>query len=186
MPARRADRAEFDVIVDPSCEMSEDRAGPSGENRWVAVAAFFLSLMGVGASTYMTIAHFTEASILACSGGGELSCTVVTTSAQSRIVGIPVAVIGLGFFVAMSVLTAPPVWRRGGRVVALTRSTLLVAGFVFVLWLVAAEIVIIGHVCLWCTAVHVITVALVLVMTRASSSQLGLSTVDRHGRPSRA
>ena len=36
--------------------------------RWVGVAAFALSLIGVGLSTDMTIAHFTEASILACSG----------------------------------------------------------------------------------------------------------------------
>jgi len=43
----------------------------------------------------------------------------------------------------------------------------------FVLWLITAEIVIIGHVCLYCTAVHVITFVLLLVLTRVSPQQLG-------------
>lgn len=141
---------------------------------WVGVAAFVLSLIGIGLSTYMTIAHYTEASILACSGKGELSCTAVTTSLQSRVLGIPVVLLGLGFFVVMSILTSAPIWRRGERWLALTRSTLAVSGMAFVLWLVTAEVLIIGHICLWCTGVHVVMTALLLVLTRATRAQLGL------------
>jgi uncharacterized membrane protein len=47
-----------------------------------------------------------------------------------------------------------------------------VVGVLFVLWLVAAEILIIGHVCLWCTGVHVVTLALLIVLTRVTSAQL--------------
>lgn len=141
--------------------------------RWVGMAAFALSLVGVGLSTYMTIAHFTEATILACSGSGELSCTAVTTSPQSRVLGIPVALLGLGFFVVMSILVWPRVWRRSERWLALTRSLLAVAGVIFVLWLITAEVLIIGHICLWCTGVHVVMITLLLVLTRATPAQLG-------------
>jgi len=55
---------------------------------------------------------------------------------------------------------------------------LAIAGMVFVLWLVAAEVLIIGHICLWCTGVHVVMIALVLVMTRATPTQLGLRADD--------
>ena len=48
----------------------------------------------------------------------------------------------------------------------------------FVFWLIAAEILIIGHVCLWCTGVHVVMIALVLVLTRATPNQLGLRVDD--------
>jgi uncharacterized membrane protein len=54
------------------------------------------------------------------------------------------------------------------------------AGLLFILWLIAAEVLIIGHVCLWCTGVHVVTIALALVLTRATRAQLGLR-VDESG-----
>jgi uncharacterized membrane protein len=148
--------------------------------RWVGASAFALSLVGVGLSTYMTIAHFTEATILACSGSGELNCTAVTTSPQSRVFGIPVALLGLGCFVVMSVLLSPPLWRRGVRWLALSRTTLAGTGLLFVFWLVAAEVLIIGHICLWCTGVHVVMIALALVLTRATPAQLGLR-IDESG-----
>jgi uncharacterized membrane protein len=146
--------------------------------RWVGVAAFALSVIGIGISTYMTIAHFTEASILACSGAGELSCTAVTTSPQSRVFGIPVVLLGLGFFVVMSILTSPPIWRHSERWLALARSVLAVSGMIFVLWLVAAELLIIGHICLWCTGVHLVMTALLLVLTRATPAQMGFLVDD--------
>ncbi len=146
----------------------------SREALWVEPSAFTLSLIGVGLSTYMTVAHFTEATILACSGSGELSCTAVTTSAQSRMLGVPVALLGLGYFVVMSVLLSPPLWRRGARWLVISRTVLAAAGMVFVFWLIAAELLIIGHVCLWCSGIHVVMIALVLVLTRASLAHLGL------------
>ena len=158
--------------LDDAGEVLIDAPGRAAS--WVGPTAFALSLLGVGLSTYMTIAHFTEAAILACSGGGELSCTLVTTSPESVLLGVPVAVLGLAYFVVMSVLTSPVLWRRRDRWLARVRTGLAAAGLAFVLWLVAAEVLIIGHVCLWCTGVHVVLIALVLVLTRATPAQLGL------------
>ncbi|MBW4029401.1 MAG: vitamin K epoxide reductase family protein [Acidobacteria bacterium] len=149
------------------------RERPATSDSGLGLTAFVLSVIGVGLSTYMTIAHFTEAAILACAGGGELSCTAVTTSPQSRLFGIPVVLIGLGYFIAMSVLTAPPLWSSDVRSVALSRTGLAVVGVVFVLWLVAAEVIIIGHICLWCTGVHLVALAILLVLTRSTPSRLG-------------
>ena len=143
-------------------------------DRGLGLTTFVLSVIGVGLSTYMTIAHFTEAAILACAGGGELSCTAVTTSPQSRLFGMPVALIGLGYFITMAILTAPPLWARDARNMALIRTGLAVAGVAFVLWLVAAEVLIIGHICLWCTGVHVVALAILLVLTRSTPTRLGL------------
>jgi uncharacterized membrane protein len=141
--------------------------------RWAVVTTFLLSLTGLGLSTYMTIAHFTMPTILACSGTGELSCTTVTTSPESYALGIPVVILGLGYFTVMSILNSPRMWRRPERWLAISRPTLSVVGVLFVLWLVAAEILIIGHVCLWCTGVHVVTLALLIVLTRVTPVQLG-------------
>ena len=170
------------ATLSPAHVLEPDAAGveASPATRRVGLSAFALSLIGVVLSTYMTIAHFTEVTILACSGRGELSCTAVTTSPQSRVFGIPVALLGLGFFVVMSILSSPPLWRRGARGLALSRTALAAVGLLFVFWLIAAEILIIGHVCLWCTGVHVVMIALVLVLTRATPAQLGLR-VDQTG-----
>jgi len=159
-------------------EAAEMNRAPTHATRWVGESAFALSLVGVGLSTYITIAHFTEATILACSGRGELSCTAVTTSPESRVFGVPVALVGLGFFAVMSVLSSPPLWGRGTRWLAMSRSVLALAGLLFILWLIAAELLIIGHVCLWCTGVHVVMFAIVLVLTRATPVQLGLRGDD--------
>jgi uncharacterized membrane protein len=43
----------------------------------------------------------------------------------------------------------------------------------FVLWLVTAEFVIIDNICLYCTGVHIVTFALLIVLTRVSPAQLG-------------
>jgi uncharacterized membrane protein len=166
------------VTLSPAPNDDTGEVESSSATRWVGRSAFALSLIGVGLSTYMTIAHFTEATILACSGSGELSCTAVTTSPQSRVLGIPVALLGLGFFVVMSVLLSPPLWRRGVRWLALSRTALAGAGLLFVFWLIAAEVLIIGHICLWCTGVHVVMIALALVLTRATVAQLGIRVDD--------
>ena len=141
---RTRDNLSENLVTDEIGEL--DRTRPISP-RWVGTAAFLLSLSGVGLSTYMTIAHYTEATILACSGSGELSCTAVTTSAQSRLFAIPVVLLGLGFFLAMSALTSPWIWRRTERWLAILRTSLTLTGALFVLWLVAAEILIIGHIC---------------------------------------
>jgi uncharacterized membrane protein len=141
--------------------------------RWAVVTTFLLSLTGLGLSTYMTIAHFTMPTILACSGTGELSCTKVTTSPESYALGIPVVILGLGYFTVMSILNSPPMWGRPERWLAISRPTLSVVGVLVVLWLVTAEILIIGHVCLWCTGVHVVTLALLIVLTRVTPARRG-------------
>ena len=45
----------------------------------------------------------------------------------------------------------------------------------FVLWLVYAEVIIIGNICEYCTGVHLMTFALLIVLTRVSPAQLGWS-----------
>ena len=126
----------------------------------VPAVGLALSLAGLGVAIYLTIAHYTSPTVLACSDKGVVNCASVTTSAESSIVGIPVAVLGLLFFVAMTVLNLPAAWRSTDRRVHLARMGLAVVGMLMVLWLVYAELFLIGAICLYCTIVHVLTFAL--------------------------
>ena len=51
-------------------------------------------------------------------GSGAINCEKVTTSPQSYVFGIPVAMLGLVFFVPMLVLCLPAAWRSptGGSI----------------------------------------------------------------------
>jgi uncharacterized membrane protein len=134
--------------------------------RWVAPATIALTAAGVAVSAYLTIAHYTdpEGELQFCSGTGTVDCSTVTTSAQSTLLGIPVALLGLLWFVGMFVLCLPIAWRSTRRPVHLARLLGAVAGMGFVLWLVYAELIIIGAICLWCTVTHVLAFALFVIV----------------------
>jgi uncharacterized membrane protein len=128
--------------------------------RPIPTLSLVLALAGVGVSTYLTIAHYTTPAILACSASGTIDCARVTTSEQSTVLGVPVAVLGLVFFVALSVLCLPVAWRSDRRMVHLARLAATTIGIAFVLWLIYAELFIIGAICLWCTVAHVLAFGL--------------------------
>jgi uncharacterized membrane protein len=139
---------------------------------WLAPSCVAVSVAGLGVSAYLTAAHFASASILACSAGGLVNCERVTTSAQSELLGIPVAILGLAWFLAMGVLTSGPGWRSGLAVVSRARLALAVAGIGFVLYLLYSELFTIGAICLWCTVAHVLAFVLfALVIVHGSGGR---------------
>ena len=142
--------------------------------RWLQLTTFLLALAGLGVSIYLTVAHFTEAPLAGCSESGAINCTKVTTSPQSYVFGIPVAVLGLAFFVAAVALMSPWAWRSARREVHLIRLASMAVGMCFVLYLLYAELFIIGSICLYCTSVHVITFVL-FALTAFAAAVWGLN-----------
>ncbi|NYJ74169.1 vitamin K epoxide reductase family protein [Allobranchiibius huperziae] len=132
--------------------------------RWLPPVSLALSVLGLAVSIYLTYEHFTGSSTLACSGSGQVDCLKVTTSQWSKLFGIPVAMLGLLFFVAMTAVCLPPVWRRAPRWVDLARIAATGVGLVMVFYLIWAEFFRIHAICLWCTGVHVITFVLFFVL----------------------
>jgi uncharacterized membrane protein len=145
---------------------------------WFQLVTWVLSLAGLGVSIYLTIAHFTDKPLAGCSESGAINCTKVTTSPQSFVFGIPVAVLGLAFFIAAVGLMSPWAWRWARREVALIRIASLVVGIGFVLYLIYAELFIIGAICLYCTSVHAITF-LLFVLTAFAAAAWGLPKGER-------
>ncbi len=142
--------------------------------RWAEYTTFALSLIGLALSVYLTITHF-QPQALVCSGTGVIDCAKVTTSAQSVILGIPVAILGLANYTVMAALNSPWAWHARARWIHVARFILAIVSMCFVLWLIFAEVEIIGAICLYCTGVHVTTFALLIVLTIVSPAQLGWS-----------
>jgi uncharacterized membrane protein len=124
---------------------------------WLQIGTFALALAGLGVSIYLTIAHFTESALIGCSENGLVNCTKVTTSPQSYVFGIPVAVLGLAFYVFAVAIMSPWAWRWMRREIYLIRLASVVVAIGFVIYLVYAELFLIGSICLYCTSVHVLT-----------------------------
>jgi uncharacterized membrane protein len=152
--------------------------------RWLRLTTLALSLVGVGLSIYLTVAHLIGAHILACSNSGLINCAAVTTSPESELFGIfPVAELGLAFYVFMTVLNLPWVWRpewrwlpaRGPLADASRRRALplaawrirlasMIVGVLFILYLIYTELITLRTICLWCTYVHITTFVLFVII----------------------
>ena len=117
------------------------------------LAGLGCAVVALGASAYLAYAHFTSPDVLVCSDSGRVNCEAVTTSTWSQVAGIPVALLGLLWAIAMVALFLPAAdrWPWAGRL----RRLGALAGAVSVLWLVYVEFVLVGAICLWCTVVHV-------------------------------
>ncbi len=131
---------------------------------WVVPASFAMAIAGTAVASYLTIAHYTSPKILACASTGVVNCERVTTSAQSQVAGIPVALLGLLWFLVMTGLCSPWAWRSSAPWIRMARQVAVWTGMVFVLWLVYSELFTIRAICLWCTAVHLLAFALFVIV----------------------
>ena len=132
--------------------------------RWLVLTSFLLTLVGLALSIYLTITHYTDQAALLCQQNSVVNCLKVTTSPESEIFGIPVAVLGLVFFVPMTLLNSPWGWRSTLPVLRWLRLAGVSVGLIVVVSLVSAELVLIGSICEYCTGVHIVTIALFAVV----------------------
>lgn len=157
----------------PAAAAAARESGVAAPPAWLQWTTWVLSLGGLGVSIYLTIAHFNTSVTLACPATSTVNCEKVTTSPQSYAFGIPVAVLGLAFYVFLAVANSPWAWRVTWPPLRWARIGSAVVGIVFVLWLVYAELFKIGAICLWCTSVHVITFALFVLIVFSAAAGYG-------------
>jgi uncharacterized membrane protein len=143
----------------------------------VAFTTLIVSVLGLADSAYLTYEHFTQSTSLACPETATVNCVKVTTSPESHVFGIPVAVLGLAFFLFMLVLNSPWGWRAPWAAVHWARLGSVVVGIIFVLYLIWAELFKINAICLYCTGVHILTFVLfALIVGRAAYSGVTASS----------
>jgi uncharacterized membrane protein len=131
---------------------------PSEQPLWLQVTSMVLAVIGLGISAYETYAHFNGNRLAGCpTGTGTFNCSAVITSSQSMVFGvIPVAILGLAFYVVAVPLFSPWGWRAKWRAVHQLRLASAIAGMGFVMYLIYAELQI-GSICEYCTGVHIVT-----------------------------
>jgi len=152
---------------------------PAGPPLWLQIVTFALAIGGLAISSYETWAHYNGSHLLACTGNGSENCTAVITSPQSMVFGvIPVAILGLLFYVFVVAIMSPWAWQIRRREVGLLRLGSMIAGMGFVMYLIYAELYQIGSWCLYCTGVHIITF-LLFCITIVSAALWGIGSAKK-------
>jgi uncharacterized membrane protein len=140
-----------------------EAAPPPLPPAWFQVPAWLLTLAGLGISVYLTITHYDEGALV-CSATSTIDCHAVTTSDYSSLLGIPMPLLGLAFFVGFGALLTPWALRSAWAPLRWGRVAGVSVGVLMVVYLVTVELAVLHKICLWCTGVHAVTVVLFLLV----------------------
>jgi uncharacterized membrane protein len=119
----------------------------------LCAAIGILAVAGAGIAAYLTYTRYSGAPI-ACATGG---CETVQNSDYAEVIGIPVAVLGLGAWIAILVLALVP-----GPTAAAAGAGLALVAVLFSAWLLYAQLVLVDAVCQWCIANDVVVTLVAL------------------------
>lgn len=119
-----------------------------------------LAIAGVAVAGYLTYVHYDQ-SALVCSVG---NCHTVQTSKYAVIAGIPIAILGLGMYLAVIGLGLLRRMRAEWRMPAtMAAFTIVLAGTLYAAYLTYLEIWVIHAICQWCVISAILTLGLLAV-----------------------
>lgn len=130
-------------------------------------AFLLLALAGLGLSSYLTVLSFVRADLGFCEPHPFLSCEEVIYSAYSRVLGVPVALVGAvgfgGLFLLgyLSLTTT-----RAGSWAPMGMAALSLAGVALGAYLTYVELGILGSLCILCFASFLLVLPLAVVSLR--------------------
>jgi uncharacterized membrane protein len=146
-----------------------DRSRASG---WQLPALLGMAVAGLLIALYLTATHAGSVPLV-CTVGSFVNCASVTRSAYSVVPGttIPISILGVVWFVVAGLMAAAPlVALRTGRPEPAWLPPVHLAwaglGLIAVLYLVYVEVVLLHQICEWCTVVHLLVIATVLLTLR--------------------
>jgi uncharacterized membrane protein len=117
-------------------------------DKWLYRVSVALAVLGILVSVYMTIYKLTENPNMCLGNGG---CSTVNSSRYAEIYGIPVAVLGIGGYLAILAL----LWMERRTSFLAENITLVVfglalIGFLFTLYLIYVELALLHALCPFC------------------------------------
>jgi len=128
-------------------------------DRVVRAGLALVSPAGIALAAYLTYVHYKPAALICSIGGG---CETVQHSKYATIVGIPVAILGLAFWIAALVLVLWDSELARTLIVALA-----VTGMAFSIYLVVLQLFVIDATCTWCMLNDLVLAPLFLLLALA-------------------
>ena len=134
------------------------------------ITLVIISILGIITSSYLVYNHYALPTPgTGCDFSTTISCSVVNTSVFSELLNVPVALLGVIWFVFLLLMAARGLTKKSIPAVVLLTWSIL--GIVSVIYLVIAEIIL-QALCPYCTLVHVLTIItfiLSLILFKKSS-----------------
>jgi uncharacterized membrane protein len=124
-------------------------------------ATLVLSVLGIAVAGYLTAVHYTGLDAVCVGGGG--GCERVQSSEQSELLGVPVALLGLGAYLVLAATSV-----RAGETARVVAALTALVGFGFSAYLTYVSIADIGATCQWC----LISAALMTLLAVVSTTRL--------------
>ncbi|MCC6935125.1 MAG: vitamin K epoxide reductase family protein [Thermomicrobiales bacterium] len=121
-----------------------------------------LSILGIIVAAYLTYSHFDESALMCAVG----DCGTVQKSKYATLGPIPIAILGLGMYVALGLSALGRM--RGKLPVSFEVATMAswgiaLAGVAYALYLTYLEIWVIKAICQWCVASAIITTLILAI-----------------------
>ena len=121
-----------------------------------------LALAGVGLATYLAMYKLGMIGTLACGAGG---CETVQLSRWATLLGLPVAVWGVGFYIALFALALLGTTDRFVDEAWVSHAMLALTswGVIFSAWLTYLELFVINAICVFCVVSAILVTVLFLL-----------------------
>lgn len=125
-----------------------------------------LSVAGGAISAYLSYVAIFSDDEVACGPVGD--CHAVQSSIYAEVAGIPVAVLGLGLYLALLALTAYRRWYADSTLLRAWTFSIALSGVLYSAYLTYLEFFVIDAVCAWCvTSAAIVGAAFVLSLPDA-------------------
>lgn len=153
----------WQLLQIPSHQLSTAELATKRPQTW---AIPLLLLVGLVVAGYLSYVEVNQVEAV-CGPVGE--CNIVQSSPYARIMGIPVAILGILSYLAIGALWLGQrlVDGRFRHLITLALLVLTIAGTIFSMYLTALELLVIGAVCAWCLTSAVVTTLLMVLVAEA-------------------
>jgi uncharacterized membrane protein len=143
---------------------------------WFNITILILSIVGIFDTTHLTIKRYTQESINCSIFEG---CDFVTTSVYSTIFGVPVAVLGIIFYVSIFTLSVLYL-RSKNRKFLVSILGLSSVGFLMSVWFVYAQVFILESICSYCMLSAILSTTIfilsLIVVLKSKDNSLKIDT----------
>ncbi|MGC8688256.1 MAG: vitamin K epoxide reductase family protein [Candidatus Micrarchaeia archaeon] len=123
---------------------------------------YFLLVIAIILAIYLTFVHY-NSSILLCPDTGIINCNSVITSKFSTILGVPISLLAVIFF-----LFAFPIIKRNNEILIFIWAVIGISAILYSL----SGMFILGEICIYCSLLDIIILSLVFLIMQIRNQNL--------------
>ncbi len=139
------------------------------------IAVVIIGLIGLADSSYLTYAHY-KAHPLNCFTEVKQvnSCQVVADSIYSTVLGVPISLLGMGFYLTIITIGILSIWKKDFNFLLNLLLPFSALAVLFSMRLTYLQVNVIGYICYYCILSALLSVALLGISWKIYNEVNGL------------